>query len=99
VIGAVPASIPNRLDFGLGKTGGGQEREMFDTELTRDYEAATSLGLSLRFFYEAGVAGALCDETTKRATARDRRALRLERSRAGGPTDIQWPVAGGLGTA
>ena len=38
---------------------------MFDTELTRDYEAATSLGLSLRFFYEAGVAGALCDETTK----------------------------------
>jgi aminodeoxyfutalosine deaminase len=38
---------------------------MFDTDLTRDYEAATSLGLSPRSFYEAGVAGALCDERTR----------------------------------
>jgi aminodeoxyfutalosine deaminase len=38
---------------------------MFDTDLSRDYEAATSFGLDPRSFYEAGVAGALCDEQTK----------------------------------
>jgi aminodeoxyfutalosine deaminase len=38
---------------------------MFDTDLTREYEAACSLGLSPRAFYEAGVAGALCDEQTR----------------------------------
>jgi aminodeoxyfutalosine deaminase len=38
---------------------------MFDTDLTRDYDAAASLGLSPRVAYEAGVAGALCDEATR----------------------------------
>jgi len=38
---------------------------MFDTDLTRDYEAAASFGLDPRSFYEAGVAGALCDERTR----------------------------------
>jgi aminodeoxyfutalosine deaminase len=38
---------------------------MFDTDLGRDYEAATSLGLDPRSFYEAGVAGALCDDETR----------------------------------
>ena len=38
---------------------------MFDTNLTRDYEAATSFGLTPRSFYDAGVAGALCDEETR----------------------------------
>jgi len=38
---------------------------MFDTDLTRDYEAAESLGVSPRAAYEAGVAGALCDAETK----------------------------------
>jgi aminodeoxyfutalosine deaminase len=38
---------------------------MFDTDLTRDYAAAESLGLSPRAAYEAGVAGALCDEATR----------------------------------
>ena len=38
---------------------------MFDTDLMRDCEAATSLGLEPRSFYEAGVAGALCDEETR----------------------------------
>lgn len=38
---------------------------MFDTDLTRDYEAAESLGLGPRAAYEAGVAGALCDAETK----------------------------------
>ena len=38
---------------------------MFDTDLSRDYEAATSFGLDPRSFYEAGVSGALCDEETR----------------------------------
>jgi aminodeoxyfutalosine deaminase len=38
---------------------------MFDTDLTRDYEAATSLGVSPRAAYEAGLAGALCDDETR----------------------------------
>ncbi len=39
---------------------------MFDTDLTCDYEAAASLGLSPQGAYEAGVLGALCDEATRR---------------------------------
>ena len=38
---------------------------MFDTDLSRDYEAAESFGLAPRSFYAAGVAGALCDEPTR----------------------------------
>ena len=38
---------------------------MFDTDLTRDYAAAAALGLSPRAAYEAGVAGALCDDETR----------------------------------
>jgi aminodeoxyfutalosine deaminase len=38
---------------------------MFDTDLSRDYEAAMSLGLDPRAAYQAGVEGALCDEATR----------------------------------
>jgi aminodeoxyfutalosine deaminase len=38
---------------------------MFDTDLTRDYDAATSFGISPRVFYDAGVKGALCDDATR----------------------------------
>ena len=38
---------------------------MFDTDLTRDYDAASSFGLEPRSFFEAGVAGALCDDETR----------------------------------
>jgi aminodeoxyfutalosine deaminase len=38
---------------------------MFDTDLTREYDVATSFGLGPRSFYEAGVAGALCGEDTR----------------------------------
>jgi aminodeoxyfutalosine deaminase len=37
---------------------------MFDTDLSREYEAAASLGVSPRSAYEAGVRGALCEEAT-----------------------------------
>jgi aminodeoxyfutalosine deaminase len=39
---------------------------MFDTDLTREYEAAAALGADPRTAYEAGVAGALCDDTTRK---------------------------------
>jgi aminodeoxyfutalosine deaminase len=38
---------------------------MFDTDLSKDYEAATAFGISPRVFYEAGVKGAVCDEETR----------------------------------
>ena len=39
---------------------------MFDTDLTRDYEAAATLGVTPRAAYEAGLAGALCDDEARR---------------------------------
>ena len=38
---------------------------MFGTDLSRDYDAAASLGLDPRETFEAGIEGALCDEGTK----------------------------------
>jgi aminodeoxyfutalosine deaminase len=43
---------------------------MFDTDLGREYDAATAIGLSPRGFFEASVEGALCDEATKDALRR-----------------------------
>jgi aminodeoxyfutalosine deaminase len=37
---------------------------MFGTDLSREYEAASSLGLEPRGFYEAGLTGALCEQET-----------------------------------
>jgi aminodeoxyfutalosine deaminase len=56
---------------------------MFDTDLTRDYEAARSLGVDPRSAYEAGVDGALCDEETRerlRGIGRDCDWARLARA-------------------
>jgi aminodeoxyfutalosine deaminase len=39
---------------------------MFDTDLSREYAAADWLGVSPRTCYEAGIAGALCDENTRK---------------------------------
>jgi aminodeoxyfutalosine deaminase len=47
---------------------------MFDTDLTREYDAARSIGVGPRAAFEAGIAGALCDDATKerlRTIARD----------------------------
>jgi aminodeoxyfutalosine deaminase len=38
---------------------------MFDTDLTRDYEAAAALGASPQAAYQAGLTGALCDDETR----------------------------------
>ena len=38
---------------------------MFETDLTRDYEVAAELGVPAGAAFDAGVRGALCDDTTR----------------------------------
>jgi aminodeoxyfutalosine deaminase len=57
--------LPRLVAAGLRCSISTDDPAMFDTDLTRDYEAATSFGLDPRAFYEAGVDGALCDAETK----------------------------------
>ena len=67
--GAVPSldvhPLPQLLAAGVLCSISTDDPAMFDTDLTRDYDAAESLGLSPRAAYEAGVAGALCDDETR----------------------------------
>jgi aminodeoxyfutalosine deaminase len=56
--------LPRLMNAGIKCSISTDDPEMFDTDLTRDYAAATSLGLSPKLFYDAGVAGALCDDPT-----------------------------------
>jgi aminodeoxyfutalosine deaminase len=57
--------LPQLVAAGVRCSVSTDDPAMFDTDLTRDYEAAASLGLSPRAAYEAGVAGALCDDATR----------------------------------
>jgi aminodeoxyfutalosine deaminase len=57
--------LPRLVAAGVKCSISTDDPQMFDTDLTRDYEVATSLGLPPRAFYDAGVAGALCDEATR----------------------------------
>jgi aminodeoxyfutalosine deaminase len=57
--------LPQLVAAGVKCSISTDDPQMFDTDLTRDYEAATSLGVSPRALYDAGVAGALCDEATR----------------------------------
>jgi aminodeoxyfutalosine deaminase len=57
--------LPRLFRAGLRCSVSTDDPAMFDTDLTREYEAACSLGLDPRRFYEAGVEGALCDAETK----------------------------------
>jgi aminodeoxyfutalosine deaminase len=56
--------LPQLVEAGVRCSISTDDPEMFDTDLSRDYAAATSLGLAPRLFYDAGVAGALCDART-----------------------------------
>jgi aminodeoxyfutalosine deaminase len=57
--------LPQLVAAGVPCSISTDDPEMFDTDLSRDYAAATSLGLSPRLFYDAGIAGALCDAETR----------------------------------
>ena len=67
--GAVPSleehPLPQLVAAGVRCSISTDDPAMFDTDLTRDYEAAASLGVSPRAAYEAGVAGVLCDDETR----------------------------------
>jgi aminodeoxyfutalosine deaminase len=68
-LGAVPSlaehPLPRLVAAGVRCSISTDDPAMFDTDLSRDYEAATSFGLEPRSFYVAGLAGALCDEETR----------------------------------
>jgi aminodeoxyfutalosine deaminase len=57
--------LPRLLQAGVRCSVSTDDPAMFDTDLTREYEAACSLGLDPRGVYQAGAEGALCDAETK----------------------------------
>jgi aminodeoxyfutalosine deaminase len=57
--------LPSLIAAGIQCSISTDDPEMFDTDLTRDYAAATSLGFSPKLFYDAGVTGACCDDQTR----------------------------------
>jgi aminodeoxyfutalosine deaminase len=57
--------LPRLVSAGVQCSISTDDPVMFDTDLTRDYEAATSFGISPKLFYNAGVKGALCDQETR----------------------------------
>ena len=67
--GAVPSledhPLPRLLEAGVLCSISTDDPAMFDTDLTRDYEAARALGLDPRAAFEAGIAGALQDDAFK----------------------------------
>jgi aminodeoxyfutalosine deaminase len=62
--------LPELVGAGVRCSLSTDDPAMFETDLGTEYEAAESLGLSPRDFYEAGLAGALCDERTREALRR-----------------------------
>jgi aminodeoxyfutalosine deaminase len=57
--------LPRLVETGVRCSISTDDPAMFDTDLTREYAAAASLGVDPRAAYEAGLAGALCDEATR----------------------------------
>jgi aminodeoxyfutalosine deaminase len=57
--------LPQMVDAGVLCTVNTDDPAMFDTDLSREYSQLDRLGITAKQAYNAGVAGALCDEETK----------------------------------
>jgi aminodeoxyfutalosine deaminase len=57
--------LPELVGAGVRCSVSTDDPVMFDTDLTREYEVACSFGIEPRVFYDAALAGALCDHDTK----------------------------------
>jgi aminodeoxyfutalosine deaminase len=57
--------LPELMAAGIPCTVSTDDPEMFDTDLTREYDAILSLGVDPKRVYEAGAEGALCSEETR----------------------------------
>jgi aminodeoxyfutalosine deaminase len=67
--GVVPSlgehPLPELLAGGIPCTVSTDDPEMFDTDLTREYDAVLSIGVDPKTIYEAAVEGALCSGETR----------------------------------
>jgi aminodeoxyfutalosine deaminase len=73
--------LPKLMAAGVRCSLSTDDPAMFETDLGREYKVACGFGLSPRDFFEAGVAGALCDEVTRERLGRLGRAYDWSKDR------------------